>query len=145
MSFRESIVIQVAPAEAFAYLADPSTASVIDPAVISYEPDTDPMTAGTRNKIRFRMLGLRLTMYSQVIEWEPGQRMVIESLKPAWPVRGRATHTFETHDEGTLYTWAMDITPARPLGFLFAGIFSSFMKKNAQGQQHRFKAALEHR
>ena len=145
MSFRESIVIHATPADAFSYLADPATAPIIDPAVISYEPDTDPMAGGTRNKIRFRMLGLRLTMYSQVMEWEPGRRMVIESLKPSWPVRGRATHTFEPHEEGTLYTWAMDITPASPLGFLFAGMFSRFMQKNARGQQQRFKAAMESR
>ena len=144
MSFSESIVIHATPAEAFDYLADPSTASVIDPAVISYEPDTDPMQVGTRNKIRFRMLGIRLTMYSQVREWEPSHRMVIESVKPAWPVRGVATHTFEPHADGTLYTWAMEIRPA-PMGFLFSGLFSNFMQKNARGQQQRFKDAIERR
>jgi carbon monoxide dehydrogenase subunit G len=145
MSFSESIVIQAAPAEAFDYLADPSTAAAIDPAVISYEPDTNPMAVGTHNKIRFRMLGMRLTMYSQVREWEPGRRMVIESVRPAWPVRARATHTFEPHEQGTLYTWAMDITPAAPLGFLFSALISRFMQNNARGQQRRFKDATESR
>lgn len=145
MSFSESIVIHSPPAEVFGYLADPSTASVIDPAVISYEPDTDPMQVGTRNKIRFRMLGMRLTMYSQVREWEPSRRMVIESVKPAWPVQGVATHTFEPHEEGTLYTWSMEITPAATMGFLFSGLFSRFMQKNARGQQQRFKDAMERR
>jgi hypothetical protein len=71
--------------------------------------------------------------------------MVIESVKPAWPVRGRATHTFEPHEQGTLYTWAMDITPTAPLGFLFSGLFSRFMRKNARGQQLRFKEMMESR
>jgi hypothetical protein len=37
----------------------------------------------------------------------------------------------------------MEIVPAPPLGFLFSGIFSRFMEKNARSQQQRFKAAME--
>jgi hypothetical protein len=89
MNFSQSIAIRSSPADAFAYLADPSTAPVVDPAVIFYEPDTTPMAVGTRNKIRFRMFGMRLTMYSQVKEWEPGRRMVIESSSPRGPSEAR--------------------------------------------------------
>jgi hypothetical protein len=39
MCFSESIVMRATPERAFAYLADPTTAPIIDPAVISYEPD----------------------------------------------------------------------------------------------------------
>ena len=49
MCFTESIVMRTSPERAFNYLADPATAHVIDPAVISYEPDTLPMRAGTVN------------------------------------------------------------------------------------------------
>ena len=59
-----SIDIDVPAAVAFAFLADPSTARIIDPAVRSYEPDELPMREGTRNTIRFRMWGLPVTATS---------------------------------------------------------------------------------
>ena len=145
MGFSESIVIKATPQEVFDFLADPATAPAIDPAVISYEPDTDPMDIGTKNKIRFRMFGLPLTMYSKVNDWQRGRLMVIESVKPSWPVRGVATHSFEPHQGGTLYTWSMEISPTKPGGFLFSGLFNRFMRKNAKSQQQRFKDAMERR
>jgi carbon monoxide dehydrogenase subunit G len=145
MSFRESIVIRVSPEAAFAYLGDPSTATEIDPAVISYEPDTVPMGVGTRNKVRFRMFGLRMKMYSEVLEWEVGRRMVIRSIKPRRPVVGTATHSFEPHKEGTLYTWAMEVEPTMPGGWLFARLFTRFMRDAARKQQRRFKEIMERR
>lgn len=39
--FAESIMLKAPPEEAFAYLGDPSTATTVDPAVISYEPDSN--------------------------------------------------------------------------------------------------------
>ena len=111
--------------------------------MISYEPDTDPMRVGTRNKVRFRMFGLPITMYSEVLAWEPGRRMVIQSVKPKRPVRGTATHSFEPHAEGTLYTWSMEIEPMLPGAVLIARIFSGFMRKAARVQQSRFKRVME--
>ncbi len=48
VSFSESIVIKASPEDAFAYLGDPATAERIDPAIISYVPDTVPMAVGTK-------------------------------------------------------------------------------------------------
>src|SRR6185503_9503004 len=93
--FSESIVIRTSPAAAFAYLADPDTARIIDPAVVSYVPDSLPMKVGTVNTIKVRMFGLRLTMQSRVLEWEEGRRMVMESVRPAKPARATAVHLFE--------------------------------------------------
>lgn len=143
MCFSESIVIRASPEAAFAYLGDPSTATTIDPAVLSYEPDTIPMRAGTRNKVRFRMFGFPMTVYSEVLEWDLGRRMVIRSVKPMRPLRGTATHTFEPHPEGTLYTWSMEIEPTLPGAGIMARVFTRFMRKNARAQQQRFKRVME--
>ena len=143
MCFSESIVIKAPPEAAFAYLADPATASIIDPAVISYEPDSLPMRQGTRNTVRVRMYGIPTTMVSQTIEWEEGRRMVIESVQPARPLRGTATHLFEPHPDGTLYTWAMEMTPTAFGGRLFARIMTLAMRRNARKQQVRFKRVME--
>lgn len=140
--FSESIVLRASPEEAFAYLGDPSTATTIDPAVISYEPSTVPMAVGTVNTIKVRLFGLRLSMMSQVLEWNEGERMVIESIRPATPVKALATHTFEPHPEGTLYTWAMEFVPTALGGSLAARFMCRFMAQNARKQQARFQEQM---
>lgn len=136
--FSESIVLRASPGEAFAYLGDPTTATTIDPAVISYVSNTNPMTVGTVNTIKVRLFGLRLTMMSQVLSWKEGDSMVIESIRPAAPVKAVATHTFEPHPDGTLYTWAMEFVPTGFGGRLAAKFMCRFMHQNARKQQLRF-------
>jgi hypothetical protein len=143
MCFSESIVIKVPREKAFAYLADPATAHIIDPAVISYVPDSLPMRPGVRNTIRVRMFGIRMTMVSEVREWEEGRRMVMESVQPERPMRGIATHLFEPHPEGTRYTWSMEMTPNGFGGRLLCRFMSWFMRRNAAAQQARFKQVME--
>ena len=143
MCFSESTVIHATPERAFAYLADPATAPIIDPAVISYEPDSLPMRAGTTNTVRVRLFGIPMTMVSRTMEWEEGRRMVLESIRPARPVRGRATHLFEPHPEGVRYTWSMEMTPVGPGGRVAARLMTVMMRRNARQQQARFKRALE--
>jgi carbon monoxide dehydrogenase subunit G len=143
MCFSESIVIKVPPAAAFAYLADPTTASVIDPAVLSYEPDSLPLRAGTVNTVRVRLYGIPTTMVSRTVEWEEGRRMVLESIQPARPIRGAATHLFEPHAEGTLYTWSMEMTPTGFGGRVFGRVMTIIMRRNARKQQARFKRVME--
>ena len=52
--FSTTIVIEVPPATVFGFLADPSTASVIDPAVVRYEPEGGTMGLGIRNHIHLQ-------------------------------------------------------------------------------------------
>jgi hypothetical protein len=143
--FDESIEMAVPPQFAFDFLADPSTAAVIDPAVVEYRPDTDPMALGTRNYIRFKMWGLPLTVTSLVTEWEPGSRMILENVKPSRPTRAIATHSFDTTGSGCRYTWSMEMVRTGLGGGLLARLFCRFMQKNAQAQQVRFKAEVERR
>lgn len=143
--FAESIVMAVPPETAFAFLADPSTAHVIDPAVISYVPERLPMDVGVHNEIRFRMFGLPMRARSVVLEWEPGRRMVMENVRPSKPLRAIATHLFEPHPDGCRYTWAMRFEPTVPGGGLAVALLSRFMRANARRQQVRFKAAVEAR
>jgi Polyketide cyclase / dehydrase and lipid transport len=111
IGFTESIVMRTTPEKAFAYLGDPATATIVDPAVISYEPDSIPMRAGTRNRVRARLGVIAVTMTTQVLSWEEGRRMVIESVRPSRPFKATATHRFDSHRDGTLYTWSMEFAP----------------------------------
>jgi hypothetical protein len=54
-SRRPSLDLDVPARYAFDFLADPGTATVIDPAIREYRPDSLPMRLGTRNVIRMRM------------------------------------------------------------------------------------------
>lgn len=143
--FSESVRLGVPAEYAFAFLADPATAHVIDPAVREYKPDSVPMREGTRNLIRFTMWGLPMRATSIVREWEPGRRMVMENVKPARPVRAVATHSFTPDDEGCMYAWAMEFHYSGPFGALVGRVFARFMQSNARAQQVRFRQEVERR
>jgi hypothetical protein len=145
IGFTESIVMGTSPEKAFAYLGDPATATTVDPAVISYEPDSIPMREGTRNRIRARLGGIPMTMTTQVLAWEEGRRMVIESVRPSRPFKATATHRFDSHPDGTLYTWSMEFAPNVPGGGLAARLASRLMRRAVRAQQRRFKEIMENR
>jgi hypothetical protein len=142
----ESVDLDVPSGYAFDFLADPSTARIIDPAVREYRPDSVPMREGTRTDIRFRMWLVPVRAVSVVSQWEPGRRMVMESERPARPVRVTATHRFEpAGTDRCTYTWAIGLVPVGPLGPFAARLLARFMRTNATGQQERFKAEVERR
>ncbi|HEX6423879.1 MAG TPA: SRPBCC family protein [Acidimicrobiales bacterium] len=146
MHLSESVDLDVPSGYAFDFLADPGTARIIDPAVREYRPDSIPMREGTRTDIRFRMWLLPVRAVSVVRDWEPGGRMVMESERPAWPVRVVATHRFEpAGPDRCPYTWAIGLVPVGALGPLAARLFARFMQANAKAQQERFKAEVERR
>ena len=143
--FSESIALCVPPGYAFDFLADPSTTTTIDPAVIEYQPDDLPMRQGVRVKIRMRAWGLPTTIESVVAEWVPGRRMVMLGVRPRRPMTVIATHTFDTSTEGCTYSWAMSFEPNGPLGRFAVTPSCRFMRCNAQRQQQRFKTHVESR
>ncbi|HUW01414.1 MAG TPA: SRPBCC family protein [Acidimicrobiales bacterium] len=87
--FSTTIVIEVPPAMVFGFLADPLTASVIDPAVMRYDPEGGTMGLGIRNHIHLRIMGVPIQMTSVTTAWEPGQRMEFRSIRPGRPVSER--------------------------------------------------------
>ena len=141
--FSTTIVIEVPPATVFGFLADPSTASVIDPAVVRYEPEGGTMGLGIRNHIHLRIMGVPIRMASMTTAWEPGQRMEFRSIRPARPVVAEATHTFEPSHDGTIYTWSMGFVPTGLGGRLIAGLAAGAFQRNAREQQRRVKIVLE--
>ncbi len=142
-AFSVATRIRATPERVFWFLADPSTASVIDPAVRSYEPEGGTMGLGVRNHIRMKMLGVPVKLMSETIEWEPGRRMGFRSIKPRRPVIGVATHLFEPCPEGTLYTWSMDFVPTGVGGRLVAGFSAALLGRNAIAQGELVRKVLE--
>ncbi len=142
-TFSATTRIRATPAQVFGFLADPSTAPVIDPAVVSYEPEGGMMGLGVSNRIRMKMLGIPVTVTSETIAWEPGSRMAFRSIKPGRPVVAVATHLFEPCPEGTLYTWSMDFVSTAPGGWFIATASARFFERNAVVQQQRVRTVIE--
>lgn len=141
--FSVTTMIRATPARVFWFIADPSTAPVIDPAVISYEPIGGTMGPGVRNRIRMKMLGVSMTVTSETVEWEPGERMSFRSLEPGRPAVGVATHRFEACPEGTLYTWSMEFVPTGVGGRIAAAVSAAMFERNAIAQQERVRRVLD--
>jgi carbon monoxide dehydrogenase subunit G len=143
MAFSVTTRIRATPERVFWFLADPATASVIDPAVVSYEPEGGTMGLGIRNDIRMKMLGIPVKLTSETVEWEPGRRMGFRSIKPGRPVIGVATHVFEPCPEGTLYTWSMEFVPTGVGGRVAAVLSAALLRRNAITQGERVRRVLE--
>jgi hypothetical protein len=142
----ESVELDVPAQWAFDFLADPTTATVIDPAIREYRPDALPMRVGTRTTIRMRMWGLPLRAVSVVQAWEPGVRMVMANERPARPVRIVARHRFAAAGaDRCTYTWEIEVVPTARLAAPVAHLMARFLRGNAQAQQVRFKAEVERR
>lgn len=141
--FSVTTLIRATPAQVFWFMAEPSTAPVIDPAVISYEPIGGTMGLGVKNRIRVRMLGIPLTVTSETIEWEPVERMSFRSIEPGRPAIGLATHRFEACPDGTLYTWSMDFVPTGVGGRIAAVLSAAMFERNAIAQQERVRRVLD--
>lgn len=142
-AFSVRTLIRASPSQVFWFLADPLTASVIDPAVVSYEPEGGVMGLGVKNHIRMRLLGLPLKLTSETIAWEPGMRMEFQSLTPRRPATAVATHLFEACDEGTAYTWSMEFLPNGIGGRAAARASAALLARNAVAQQERVRRVLE--
>ena len=141
--FSVTTLIRATPRQVFWFIADPSTAPVIDPAVIEYEPVGGTMGLGVRNRIRMKMLGLPLTLVSETTEWQPGERLSFRSIEPGRPAIGVATHRFDPCPEGTLYTWSMDFVPTGLGGRITAVVSAAMFERNAAAQQERVRRVLE--
>ena len=142
-AFSVTMRIHASPAQVFWFLADPLTASIIDPAVASYEPEGGTMGLGVMNHIRVRMLGIPLRLTSETIEWEPGSRMGFRSIRPGHPAIGVARHVFEPSPEGTVSTWSMEFLPTGIGGRYAAATGAALFERNAIAQQDRVRRVLE--
>lgn len=141
--FAVTTLIRATPAQVFWFIADPATAPIIDPAVISYEPIGGTMGLGVRNRIRTKLFGIPVTLTSETIEWEPAERMSFRSIRPGRPAVGVATHRFEACPEGTLYRWSMEFVPTAVGGRIAAAVSAPTFERNAVAQQERVRRVIE--
>ncbi len=142
--FSVSILLRCEPSEAFAFLAEPANAPLIDPAVISYTPKGGVMGEGVRNYLRFRMMGIPMTAVSETTGWDPPRRMEFVSVETKMPVVATAEHLLEACEGGTRYTWSMTFRPSSALGKLVAPISCHVFRRNADKSLQKVQRALDH-
>jgi hypothetical protein len=119
------------PARAWHAVMAPDIAPLIDPSVRTWQPDTEPPGIGTRYAIRGRLGGVPFRATSEVIVWELNRRAVFRNVRPAWPLRMVATHTFEAVGTGTRYTWRVDVSAPPPVARLIASLLRRSMAAQA--------------
>ena len=140
--FSVTTVLPHPPKVVFDLLADPTSAPLIDPSVISYEPDGGTMALGVRNTVRFRAFGIPMSAVSETITWRPNELMQFRALRPRRPFVTTATHSFEPDVRGTAYTWSMTFEPTAIGGRLLARVALRFFARNARRQQGRIARML---
>ena len=85
--------IRASPTQVFWFLADPSTAPIIDPAVASYEPEDGTMGLGVANRIRIKITGSSTISYASAARRRTaatsGSSAAFHSAEPSQPPLAR--------------------------------------------------------
>ena len=140
-SFTETLFLRVPPEEAFEFVAEPANGPSFDPTIVAITTDPYPMRVGSINRVTARLFGIPVRALSRVVEFEPGCRMVVESVRPTWPARVRAIHRLEPVEGGTRYDYTVEYRPAR-FGRLFARLACASMRRTTHAAARRLTAIL---
>ncbi len=131
----------LAPAEAFAYMADFANALEWDPSVTAAErTDDGPLGASSTFHLVARFGGRSVELDYAIEAYEPPRRVVLEARRPSFV--SRDTITVEPAEGGSsvLYDARLDFQgPARFLDFVFQRLFDRTGEKAAAGM----RAALD--
>jgi carbon monoxide dehydrogenase subunit G len=99
-----------------------------------------PTALGTRVQRRASFLGKRIDYLMEVVELEPGRRIVMRSIKSPFPMK--VTYAFEP--EGSKTTASVRVE-GDPGGFykLTSGLMAPAVRRNLNGDLRRLKEILE--
>ena len=128
--------VRTSPEETFAFVAEPANGPRFDPTIHSISSDPYPMRLGSRNTVRIRLFGLPVRSETRVVAFEPGRSMTILSERPIWPMRARAIHVFEPDSEGTRYTYRVELSAARGMGWLVSRLGASWRRSTERAARN---------
>jgi uncharacterized protein YndB with AHSA1/START domain len=134
--------IRRSPAEVSAYAGDPSNAPTWYANIRSVDWRTEPpMRVGSRMDFVAQFLGRRLAYTYEVVEWVPGERLVMRTSDGPFPME--TTYTWEPAGEaGTRMTLR---NRGNPSGFsrFAAPVMERAMRRATTKDLDRLKVALE--
>ena len=136
-----TLVIHQPVEKVFAYVTNPRNNPKWQPDILESRviPD-EPTQIGTRVTDVRSILGRKLELTTEVIEFEPNKMMRVKSASGPIPLSGRIT--FEPVDGGTRVNF---LAEAEPTGFfkMAERMFSGAWRKGVEDSLNRLKELLE--
>ena len=129
------------PADVAAYVADPSHAPQWYTNIRSVTWQTPPPTRiGSRMEFEAHFLGRRLVYTYEIVEFVPGQRLVMRTADGPFPME--TTYTWEPFEEGTRMTLR---NRGEPSGFarVAAPVMDRTIRRATSKDLARLKSILE--
>lgn len=137
----QTIIVNQPIEKVFAYVTDPRNNPKWQPGILDSQVTPDePTHIGTRVTDVRSLLGRKLKLTTEVIEFELNKLLHIKSTSGPIPFRGYIT--FESVSDGTRVNF---LAEAEPTGFfkLAENMFSSTWRKELQASFNKLKEVLE--
>jgi uncharacterized protein YndB with AHSA1/START domain len=134
------VVIDAPPERVSAYAADPANAPGWYENIRSVECEP-PLAVGARAAFVASFLGRRLVYTYEVVEWEPGRRLVMRTAQGPFPME--TTYTWEPAGDGSTRMTLRN--RGEPKGFAAVGapMLAAAMRRANRADLARLKALLE--
>lgn len=134
------IEIARTPQEVFDVLADPTTWSSHDAALLDVTP-SDPLVPGASGTMRRRVAGLTVKTAWENTEFVPGARL--ENLMKGFGYELRETVVLEAAPIGTRMTVVDTLTPTSLVGRAFVAMSRRFIERDLHARFAKLKVLLE--
>jgi hypothetical protein len=136
------VVIDAAPDRVAAYASEPSNAPEWYENIRSVEWETPPpMAEGSRLAFVASFLGRRLAYTYEVVEWVPGERLVMRTAQGPFPME--TTYTWTADGEGRTRMTLRNRGEPRGFAKVGAPVMAAQMRRANRADLDRLKSLLE--
>jgi hypothetical protein len=101
-----------------------------------WSPRQWPPAVGTHNDFKAKVGPLAMKGVSRFAEFDPPRRLLIESVKPAWPLFTLMSWDLEPIESGTRYSYRMEVSAAPGAGWAGRLMLSVYDRKLAVDVPH---------
>lgn len=142
----DSIEIDRARDEVFAFLDDPANITVTNSNIIDYQQEGEGARGkGTRHRGQVRVAGRTVAFVDEIVEYEPDERLVLRSVEA--PMKMHWTLEFRLEDLGAERTRVRFHQEVEGLGGVFGrisdGIVTRMYTKDVRSNLESTKVMLE--
>jgi hypothetical protein len=124
--------IPAPPEEVFGRLLDRARAGEIDSSFEYWRPRDWPPMVGTLNDFKAKAGPISMKGISRFAEFDPPHCLVIESVKPSWPISIRMSWDLEQVGDGTRYAYRMEAHAAAGFGWAARRMLETYDRSLAE-------------